>query len=189
MRLAFVYGWAGFRRLDPATAMEKSRFGTEAARGSSRERAKPRRGGKPCDTDSENTRTTPSESGSKFFCGAEVIPGRTPGLFRGPACSPGITSDNLWSRPTDHMTPSKAQRRERLTRRTGIVCSCCMVVFVLCLGSVYVFPDGSAPRWFGVLCGVVVLGGIVSAAICITTAISGAVSREEKQDGVADRVV
>jgi len=43
-----------------------------------------RRGGKPCDTDSENAQTTPSESGRNVFCGAEVIPGLPPGLFRGP---------------------------------------------------------------------------------------------------------
>ena len=64
-----------------------------------------------------------------------------------------------------------------------------MIVFVLCLGFVRVFPDGPTPRWFGYVCGTVVLGGIISAVTCITAAIFGAVCREEKNDGVADHVV
>jgi hypothetical protein len=60
-----------------------------------------------------------------------------------------------------------------------------MIALVFCLGFL-LLDDDPAPSWWKCVCGAAVLGGVVSAAICVTTALSGLARSEKKQDGVAD---
>jgi hypothetical protein len=62
-----------------------------------------------------------------------------------------------------------------------------MIALVFCLGFL-LLDDNPAPNWLKYVCGSAVLVGVVSAAICVTTALSGLACSEKKQGGVADHV-
>lgn len=82
-----------------------------------------------------------------------------------------------------NMTIPKSQKRETLSRKSGVFCSCCMILLGFSMGVVYAFPNDSAPSWFGIACFTAIFGGIVSAAICLTMAVSAvALKKEERKE-------
>jgi len=74
------------------------------------------------------------------------------------------------------MTSTKADRYRRVSGRTGIICSSCIVVSALAFGSIWIIPD-SSPEWLHRLFGVLIFGGYAGALgcgiICIMAAIFG----------------
>ena len=72
-----------------------------------------------------------------------------------------------------------SERYRLLSRRAGIVCSACAIVFILAFCTIGFFHE-SAPRWTAVSTGLGLLGSLVSGVVCITSSVFGSIHRKKE---------
>src|SRR2546422_10199397 len=85
------------------------------------------------------------------------------------------------SRQSASMTSSpKTWSRRKTLIISGAFLLCCIGVFAFCISYVVRDPDGPPPSWFGYVCGITALVGMVSLAVFVTSVAFGLFRRGKK---------
>jgi protein-S-isoprenylcysteine O-methyltransferase Ste14 len=80
------------------------------------------------------------------------------------------------------MKASKASRYRRLSAKAGLLCSLCTVVLIPSIAVVGMLASFRPPKWLSAIIGLLVLGALLAAMICVVCAVVAATSPESTQD-------